>query len=41
MLPHCDTFLTAHKVNSLAELASALKRAHLAPLRSISSVATA
>jgi uncharacterized protein with von Willebrand factor type A (vWA) domain len=37
MLPHVDAFLPAHNVDSLAELATALKRAHQAPFRSISS----
>jgi len=41
MLPHVDAFLPAHNVDSLAELATALKGAHQAPLRSIASVATA
>jgi hypothetical protein len=41
MLPHVDAFLPAHNVDSLAELAAALKRAHQAPFRSISSVAVA
>ena len=38
MLPHVDAFLPAHNVNSLAELAAALKRAHQAPFRPVLSV---
>jgi uncharacterized protein with von Willebrand factor type A (vWA) domain len=34
ILPHVDAFLPAHNVDSLAELAGALKRAHQAPFRS-------
>jgi len=41
MLPHVDAFLPAHNVESLAELAAALKRAHQAPFRSISPAAAA
>ena len=41
MLPHVDAFLPAHNVDSLAELAAALKRAHQAPFRPISSATAA
>ena len=41
MLPHVDAFLPAHNVDSLTELASALKRANQAPFRRVSSVAMA
>jgi uncharacterized protein with von Willebrand factor type A (vWA) domain len=41
MLPHVDALLPAHNVDSLAELAVALKRAHQAPFRTNLFAATA